>query len=83
MNRGLGCVLVGHDLYMTSLLKLVNLGRCPYQTCVVMTQGGFVLRSSKSDDHSTAHGHVLSRVVSRLIRISVFPCFWDFDFFVK
>jgi hypothetical protein len=36
---------------------------------------GFVLRSSKSDDHNTAHGHVLSRVFSRLIRISVFPCF--------
>jgi len=49
-----------------------------------MTQGGFVLRSSKSDDHSTAHGHVLSRVVSRLIRISVFPLVMGgFDFFVK
>ncbi len=33
------------------------------------------LTSSRSDDHNPVHGHVLSRVVSRLIRISVFPCF--------
>jgi hypothetical protein len=36
-----------------------------------MTQGGPESRSSRSDDHSTVHGHVLNRVVSRLIRISV------------
>ncbi len=40
---------------------------------VVITQGVFILRSSKSDDHITAHGNVLIRVVSRLIQISVFP----------
>ena len=46
-----------------------------------MTPGGVpCLRSSKSDDHGTDYGHVLSRVVSRLIRISVFP---SFDFFVN
>jgi hypothetical protein len=38
-----------------------------------VTQGVIVLRSSKSDDHHTDHGHVLRRVLSRLIRISVFP----------
>ena len=38
-----------------------------------MTQGGSVTRSSRSDDHNTAHGYVLRRVVSRLIRISLFP----------
>ena len=49
-----------------------------------MTQGGSVTPSSRSDDHSTVHGHVLTRVVSRLIRISVFPFFvGGFDFFVK
>ncbi len=51
------------------------MGRGPYQTPVVMTQGGSESRSSRSDEHSTAHGHVLSRVVSRLIQISVFPSF--------
>jgi hypothetical protein len=40
---------------------------------VVITQGVFILRSSKSDDHITGHGNVLIRVVSRLIQISVFP----------
>jgi hypothetical protein len=70
MSRGLCCVLVGNDLYMTRWLKLGPLSipnSCGYDT------GGLRSRSSKSDDHSTAHGHVLSRVVSHLIRISVFP----------
>jgi hypothetical protein len=32
---------------------------------------GSASRSSSSNDHRTTHGHVLERVVSRLIRISV------------
>jgi hypothetical protein len=48
----------------------------PFQTPVVTTQGGLLCdSSSRSDDHNTVHGHVLIRVVSRLIRISVFPGF--------
>ncbi len=36
-----------------------------------MTPVGSVHYESRSDDHSTAHVYVLSRVVSRLIGISV------------
>ena len=36
-----------------------------------MTRGDLCALDSRSDDHITIHGHVLSRVVSRLIRNSV------------
>ncbi len=75
MNRDLCCVLVGNDLYMTRWLKVVvhsKLSLSIPNSCGHDT-GGLRFRSSRSDDHITSHGHVLSRVVSRLIRISVFP----------
>ncbi len=51
---------------------------CPFQTLVGGHDiGGFRFWSSRSDDYRTDHGHVLSRVVSRLIRISVFPRFGE------
>ena len=36
-----------------------------------LVSGGSVCYTGRSDDHNTAHIYVLSRVVSRLIRISV------------
>jgi hypothetical protein len=55
--------------FMTTITTLSIPNSCGHDT------GELRSRSSRSDNHSTAHSHVLSRVVSRLIRISVFPCF--------
>ena len=82
MSRGLCYVLVGSDLCMTGRLKFGPVSipnSCGHDT------GGFLWAlKSRSDDHSTAHGHVLRRVVSRLTRNSAFPSgFWFLGWIIK
>jgi hypothetical protein len=63
VSRGLGCVLVWSDFCMT--LDDWNLGRLPSLNSGGHDTGVWLGSEQYGDDHSTVHGHVLSRVVSR------------------
>jgi hypothetical protein len=71
-SSGLDFVLVGSDLCLTGWLKF---GTVPTpNSCGHVTGGGMCVMN---------HGHVLSRVVGRLIRTSVFPSTSSFSWLNK